>query len=101
MKNSITKIFSQDEKEDSKKNGSDEFAEKFLKTRQFENLKEIVDSDIYKVIKDRKKEESIQKYIHIDLDALYSLQSELSAYLLLLGINNEEDYDNDYLMGEE
>ena len=65
------------------------------------NLKEIVDSDIYKVIKDRKKEESIQKYIHIDLDALYSLQSELSAYLLLLGINNEEDYDNDYLMGEE
>ena len=77
------------------------FAEKFLKTRQFENLKEIVDSDIYKVIKDRKKEESIQKYIHIDLDALYSLQSELSAYLLLLGINNEEDYDNDYLMGEE
>ena len=76
-------------------------AEKFLKTRQFENLKEIVDSDIYKVIKDRKKEESIQKYIHIDLDALYSLQSELSAYLLLLGINNEEDYDNDYLMGEE
>ena len=30
-------------------------AEKFLKTRQFENLKEIVDSDIYKVIKDRKK----------------------------------------------
>ena len=76
-------------------------AEKCLKTRQFENLKEIVDSDIYKVIKDRKKEESIQKYIHIDLDALYSLQSELSAYLLLLGINNEEDYDNDYLMGEE
>ena len=76
-------------------------AEKLLKTRQFENLKEIVDSDIYKVIKDRKKEESIQKYIHIDLDALYSLQSELSAYLLLLGINNEEDYDNDYLMGEE
>ena len=78
-----------------------QIAEKFLKTRQFENLKEIVDSDIYKVIKDRKKEESIQKYIHIDLDALYSLQSELSAYLLLLGINNEEDYDNDYLMGEE
>ena len=36
-------------------------AEKFLKTRQFEYLKEIVDSDIYKVIKDRKKEESIQK----------------------------------------
>ena len=29
------------------------------------------------------------------------IQSELSAYLLLLGINNEEDYDNDYLMGEE
>ena len=58
-------------------------------------------NNIYKVIKDRKKEESIQRYIHIDLDALYSLQSELSAYLLLLGINNEEDYDNDYLMGEE
>ena len=32
-------------------------AEKFLKERQFEYLKEIVDSDIYKVIKDRKKEE--------------------------------------------
>lgn len=76
------------------------FAEKFLKERQFEYLKEIVDSDIYKVLKDRKKEESMQKYINIDLDALYSLQSELSAYLLLLGINNEEDYDNDYLMGE-
>lgn len=77
------------------------FAKKFLKERQFEYLKEIVDSDIYKVLKDRKKEESVQKYINIDLDALYSLQSELAAYLLLLGINNEEDYDNDYLMGEE
>ena len=76
------------------------FAKKFLKERQFEYLKEIVDSDIYKVLKDRKKEESNQKYINIDLDSLYSLQSELSAYLLLLGINNEEDYDNDYLMGE-
>ena len=77
------------------------FAKKFLKERQFEYLKEIVDSDIYKVLKDRKKEESNQKYTNIDLDSLYSLQSELSAYLLLLGINNEEDYDNDYLMGEE
>lgn len=77
------------------------FAKKFLKERQFEYLKEIVDSDIYKVLKDRKKEESNQKYTNIDLDALYSLQSELAAYLLLLGINNEEDYDNDYLMGEE
>ena len=76
------------------------FAKKFLKERQFEYLKEIVDSDIYKVLKDRKKEESNQKYTNIDLDALYSLQSELAAYLLLLGINNEEDYDNDYLMGE-
>ena len=76
------------------------FAKKFLKERQFEYLKEIVDSDIYKVLKDRKKEESVQKYTNIDLDSLYSLQSELSAYLLLLGINNEEDYDNDYLMGE-
>ena len=76
------------------------FAKKFLKERQFEYLKEIVDSDIYKVLKDRKKEESNQKYANIDLDSLYSLQSELSAYLLLLGINNEEDYDNDYLMGE-
>ena len=76
------------------------FAKKFLKERQFEYLKEIVDSDIYKVLKDRKKEESNQKYTNIDLDSLYSLQSELSAYLLLLGINNEEDYDNDYLMGE-
>lgn len=76
------------------------FAKKFLKERQFEYLKEIVDSDIYKVLKDRKKEESNQKYTNIDLDSLYSLQSELAAYLLLLGINNEEDYDNDYLMGE-
>ena len=76
------------------------FAKKFLKERQFEYLKEIVDSDIYKVLKDRKKGESNQKYTNIDLDSLYSLQSELSAYLLLLGINNEEDYDNDYLMGE-
>lgn len=76
------------------------FAKKFLKERQFEYLKEIVDSDIYKVLKDRKKEEFNQKYTNIDLDSLYSLQSELSAYLLLLGINNEEDYDNDYLMGE-
>ena len=51
MKNSITKIFSQDEKEDSKKNGSDEFAEKFLKTRQIIMSGEVTEELAEKIVK--------------------------------------------------
>lgn len=50
---------------------------KYLEKRDFVNLQQIVDSSIRKIEKDRMKEE--QRYVEMDLDSLYILQSELTT----------------------
>jgi hypothetical protein len=51
---------------------------KLLGERDFVGLEEVVNRTIAKIEKDRKKEESIQKYADIDLDALYNLVTNIS-----------------------
>lgn len=48
---------------------------KCLDERDFTSMEQIVNTVIYRIEKDRKKQE--QKYADIDLDSLYILQAEL------------------------
>lgn len=66
---------------------------KFLEKRDFDSLKELVDSAIYKVKKSRNKHDinSIEKYINIDLDELNSLKAEVDNYVAQLHIMDEPD----------
>lgn len=66
---------------------------KFLEKRDFDSLKELVDSAIYKVKKSRSKHDinNIEKYINIDLDELNSLKAEVDSYVAQLHIMDEPD----------
>lgn len=66
---------------------------KFLEKRDFDSLKELVDSAIYKVKKSRSKHDinNIEKYINIDLDELNSLKAEVDNYVAQLHIMDEPD----------
>ena len=59
----------------------------------FDSLKELVDSVIYKVKKSRNKHDinNIEKYINIDLDELNSLKAEVDNYVAQLHIMDEPD----------
>jgi hypothetical protein len=66
---------------------------KFLEKRDFDSLKELVDSAIYKVKKSRSKHDinNIEKYINIDLDELNFLKAEVDSYVAQLHIMDEPD----------
>ena len=66
---------------------------KFLEKRDFDSLKELVDSAIYKVKKSRSKHDinNIEKYINIDLDELNSLKADVDNYVAQLHIMDEPD----------
>lgn len=77
------------------------YAEAFIFNREFEQLKELVDSAIIKT-KKGKKEGKI-KYESIDLDSLNILKIEVDNYLLCIfgkqeesfEIEEEDDYEED------
>lgn len=58
---------------------------KFIEKRDFISLKELVDSAIIIVKRDRLKEVQKEQYIHVDLDKLETLKMEVNSYLLILG----------------
>lgn len=69
------------------------YANKFIKERNFEALRDLVKSDIRIFLK--KKDESLEEQI----DNLRLLKTEIDAYLLLLGLEDDE-VETDFWEGE-
>lgn len=69
------------------------YANKFIKERDFESLRDLVKSDIRIFLK--KKDESFEEQI----DNLRLLKTEIDAYLLLLGLEDDE-VETDFWKGE-
>ena len=69
------------------------YANKFIKERDFEALRDLVKSDIRILLK--KKDESLEEQI----DNLRLLKTEIDTYLLLLGLEDDE-VETDFWEGE-
>jgi len=65
-------------------------AGKLLSERKFEQLLEIIDSDIYLVRRDQLKETPKEEYVNISLEKLLQLRSELSEYMSYLVLPEDE-----------
>ena len=65
---------------------------KFLDTRDFDSLKELVDSAVYKVKKGLRSETLKDKYANINFECLRRLKSEVDTYVELLGDSSEDSY---------
>jgi len=77
-------------------------ANKFLKLRDFDNLKDLVDSSIIRIKKSRKTNN--QKYLDIDLEKLEELYNEIVIYWSYLDVSefdNSEDNGDEFLDFEE
>ena len=68
-------------------------AEKFIETRQFEELYELINSAIYKARKSHK--EQLEEKEYLDIAEMSMFQSEVINYLDRMGYNNyieDEEY---------
>lgn len=70
------------------------YATKFFNERDFESLRDLVKSDIH--ILKKKKDESLDEQI----DFLRELKSEVDAYLLMIGLEEEGEDETDFWGGE-
>lgn len=70
------------------------YATKFFNERDFESLRDLVKSDIH--ILKKKKDESLEEQI----DFLRELKSEVDAYLLMIGLEEEGEDGTDFWGGE-
>ena len=77
---------------------------KFLNERNFDSLKELVDSAIYKVKRSLKSDNPKEEYLKVNLEDLNRLKSEVDMYIVQWEIPEStiynEDFD-DYEFGEE
>lgn len=73
-------------------------ADKLLSERKFDDLLEIVNSDIYLVREEQSKETPKEKYANIDLESLLNLRFELTDYMsyLILPDDNLDDLGYPY-----
>ena len=69
---------------------------KFLKERDFDSLKELVDSAIYKVKKNLKSDNPKEEYRKVNLEDLNMLKSEVDMYIIQLEIPEDDMYDEDF-----
>ena len=77
--------------------------EQFIQGRDFESLKDLVDSAIFKTRKNIKSENPKQEYLEVDLTELSNLKAEVDVYLTQLEVPSnewEEDIEEEYY-GEE
>ena len=65
-------------------------ANKLLSERKFEDLLEIIDSDIYLVRKDQLKGTPKEGYVNISLEKLLQLRSDLSEYMSYLVLPGDD-----------
>lgn len=67
---------------------------KFLKKRDFDQLKELVDSALYKVKKSQRSENPKEEYLKVNLEDLSRLKSEVDVYIVQLDIPSDSDYND-------
>lgn len=65
---------------------------KFLDKRDFDSLKELVDSAMYKVKKSQRSENPKEIYAKISLEDLSRLKSEVDMYIVQIELPSEEDF---------
>ena len=68
---------------------------KFLNERDFDLLKELVDSAIYKVKKSLKSDNPKEEYRKVNLEDLNMLKSEVDMYIIQLEIPEDDMYNED------
>ena len=68
---------------------------KFLNERDFNSLKELIDSAIYKVKKSLKSDNPREEYRKVNLEDLNMLKSEVDMYIIQLEIPEDDMYDED------
>ena len=73
--------------------------EQYIQSRDFESLKDLVDSAIFKTRKNIKSENPKQEYLDVDLTELSNLKAEVDVYLTQLEVPSnewEEDIEEEY-----
>lgn len=66
---------------------------KFLEKRDFDQLKELVDSALYKVKRSIGSENPKEEYLRVDLEKLNELKAEVDMYVMQLEVPSWDDYD--------
>ena len=69
---------------------------KFLNERNFDSLKELVDSAIYKVKRSLKSDNPKEEYLKVNLEDLSRLKSEVDMYIVQWEIPEDDMYDEDF-----
>lgn len=67
--------------------------EQFIQERNFESLKDLVDSAMYRVNKSLKSDKPKAEYLEVDIPELSKLKSEVDVYLTQLELPEQEDED--------
>ena len=70
------------------------FAEKYIASREFDKLLEIVESDIYLVQKNESLEHPKEKFANIDLEELLELRGAVDEYMSFLKVPDNSDDDD-------
>lgn len=74
-------------------NSDQQLGEQLIQCRDFESLKELVDSAIFKIRKNLRSEKPKQEYLDIDLTELSRLKSEVDVYLTQLQVIEGSYYE--------
>ena len=69
---------------------------KFLNERNFDSLKELVDSALYKVRRSLKSDNPKEEYLKVNLEDLNRLKSEVDMYIVQWEIPEDDMYDKDF-----
>ena len=74
--------------------GDIKFAEKYIASREFDKLLEIVESDLYLVQQNEVLEHPKEKFANINLEELLGLKSAVDEYMSFIEIPDSSDNDN-------
>ena len=69
---------------------------KFLNERNFDSLKELVDSAIYKVRRSLKSDNPKEEYLKVNFEDLNRLKSEVDMYIVQWEIPEDDMYNEDF-----
>ena len=69
---------------------------KFLNERNFDSLKELVDSAIYKVKRSLKSDNPKEEYLKVNFEDLNRLKSEVDMYIVQWEIPEDDMYNEDF-----
>lgn len=69
---------------------------KYLNERDFDSLKELIDSAIYKVKRSLKSDNPREEYLKVNLGDLSRLKSEVDMYIVQLEILEDDIYNEGF-----